>query len=137
MIAGGRISFSDVPSSEQIPRKGLEGYMSTNSSKEEVLDEIRILTKEYLDLVFKDSNDSSTISSLMTNSLTSTNNKIIDLLTSDKQLETTVVEQLLGILKANNDEFLKLMVQRTHLEEKRLELIETTIQLHKIRLNKL
>lgn len=111
--------------------------MSTNSSKEEVLDEIRILTKEYLDLVFKDSNDSSTISSLMTNSLTSTNNKIIDLLTSDKQLETTVVEQLLGILKANNDEFLKLMVQRTHLEEKRLELIETTIQLHKIRLNKL
>lgn len=102
--------------------------------KSQVLDEIRILTKEYIDLVFKDSSDSSKISSLVATSLTSTNTKIVEALTSDKQIEPEIAKKLLAILETNNNEFLKTMEQRNVLEEKRIQLIESTIKLHKLRL---
>jgi hypothetical protein len=105
--------------------------MSLDTSDDELLDdELLGISKEYLDLTFKDSNDSKTISNIMATSLTSTNNKIIEALTADRQLEPTIVEHLLGILKENNDEFLRMLKQRNKLEEQRLDIIDSMIKLH-------
>lgn len=50
---------------------------NSNDEKSKVLVEIRGLTKEFIDLIFKDSNDANKTSSLVATSLTSTNTKII------------------------------------------------------------
>lgn len=72
------------------------------------------------------------INKVLSDNLTSTNNKIIDALTADKNLEPLVAERLLEILTTNNHEIADALRSHNLLEQSRIDLLLTLSKIQKL-----